>query len=171
MENFKYPFKFYEENYKKWLLDINFKNEIQTAMSGTEHTVSKNKIVHRKLISNPLPFQETIAAPTKRINTRQNKAGLPSCSKTMDTENCGGNPCIYARRRTPQPINHERSEEWLKRKDQPRNNKWQITSSNRNAEREVDLNLSIVSEEEFNCYKTEKANRSTPTLTMNYNWS
>ena len=39
---------------------------------GTEQTVttSKNKMVHTKLIFNPLPFHQTVAAPLKRINTR-----------------------------------------------------------------------------------------------------
>ena len=72
MDKFKYPFKFNEMNYNKLSLDSKFKNKIQTAMSGTEDavTTNKNKIVHRKLISNPLPFQQTVAAPTKQINSR-----------------------------------------------------------------------------------------------------
>ena len=60
---------------------------------------------------------------------------------------------IYARKEMPQPINHERSEDWLKTKDQPRNNKGQFRSPSKNAEKEgVGLNLSIVSDEEFDCY-------------------
>ena len=96
---------------------------MQTAMSRTEHTVitNKNKLVHRKLFSNPIPFQQTVAAPTKRINTRQNYD-----QSSLDMENSGGNPCIYARKATPQPINHERSKD-LSKKDQPRNNKGQFT--------------------------------------------
>ena len=104
------------------------------------------------MISNPLPFRQTVAAPTKRLNTRHNYS-QPTCSKTLDLErNSGGNPITYARKGTPQPINHERSEDWLKRKDQPRNIKGKFTSPNKIAETEVDLNLSIVSDEEFDCY-------------------
>ena len=56
-------------------------------------------------------------------------------------------------KRDPQPINHERSEDWLKKKEQPRNNKGQFTSPSENTgEKETDLNLSIVSDEEFDCY-------------------
>ena len=127
MNKFEYPFKRYEKNHKKGSFDSKFKNNIQTAISGTDHTVTtnKNKIQHRKLISNPLPFQQTITAPTKRITTRQNDQS--SCSKTLDTTRYGGNPCIYTRKEFPRQINHERSEDWLKRK-QPRNNKGQFTS-------------------------------------------
>ena len=80
LNKFEYPFKFYEKNYKKGSLDSKFKNKMQTAISGTDHTVTtnKNEIIHRKLISNPLPFQQTINAPAKRITTRQNEQ--PSCS-------------------------------------------------------------------------------------------
>ena len=67
-------------------------------------------------------------------------------------ENSGDSPCIHARKGTPQLINHERSEDWLKRKDQPRNNKGQLTSPRKNVQKGVDLNLSIVSDEDFDCY-------------------
>ena len=102
-EKFKYLFKFYEKNYNKRLLVSQFKNEIQTAISGLEYTITRNKntIVHRKLVSNPLPFQQTIAAPTKRINTHKNHADQPSCSKTLDTENCGGIPYKRQERNAP----------------------------------------------------------------------
>ena len=65
------------------------------------------------------------------------------------------NPCIYTRIETPQPINHEneKSENWLNKKGQPRNNKGQFTSPSKSTgERETDLNISIVSDEEFGCY-------------------
>ena len=145
MNKFEYPFKFYEKNYKKRSLDSKFKNKMQTAISGTDHTVTtnKNEVIHRKLISNPLPFQQTINAPAKRITTRQNEQ--PFCSKTLDTTTAGGNPCIYTRKETPRPINHERGDDWLKRKEQPRNNKGQFTSPNKNSgEKDMDLNLSSV---------------------------
>ena len=64
---FNYPFKLYEKNYKKNSLDSKFKNKIQTAVSGTKHTITtdKNKVMHRKLISNSLFFQLTATASTK----------------------------------------------------------------------------------------------------------
>ena len=72
-------------------MESKIKNKIQTAVSGTKHTVTtdKNKTVHRKLISNPLPFQQTATTLTKRINTRQNAIDQPTCSRTLD--NNGGN--------------------------------------------------------------------------------
>ena len=94
---------------------------------------------------------QTITVPTKRIRTRQNDQ--PTCSKTLDTTIAIGNPCIYRRKETPQPIIHERNEDWRKKKEQPRNNKGQLTSPSKNTgEKETDLNLSIVSDEEFDCY-------------------
>ena len=74
MNKFEYLLKLYEKEFKKRSSKSKFKNRTQTAVSGTEHTVttSKNKIIHRKLDSNPLFFQQTITAPTKRISTRQN---------------------------------------------------------------------------------------------------
>ena len=48
MNKFRYVFKFYEQNYKKGLLDSKFLNTNLTAVSGTEHTVitDKNKTGH-----------------------------------------------------------------------------------------------------------------------------
>ena len=46
--------------------------------------------------------------------------------------NNGGTACIYSRKETPKPINHERSENGLKRRDQLRNNKGQLTSPIKN---------------------------------------
>ena len=95
MNKFEYPFKFYEKNYKKGSLESKFINQI----------------VHRKLISNPLPFQQPNTAPKKRISTRNNETDQPTCSKTLDATNKGGAPCIYSRNETPKPINYERSED------------------------------------------------------------
>ena len=122
---FNYLFKFIEKNYKKKSLDSRFKNLIQTTVSGTEHSVTtaKNKILHRKLISYPLSFQQTITAPTKRTYTRQNNADQPTCSKTLDSANNGATLSIFSRKEAPKLINHERSEDWLKKIDQPQNNK------------------------------------------------
>ena len=96
---FNYPFKIYEKNYKKNSLDSKFKNIIQTPVSGTKHTVTtdKKRVIHRKLIPNPLPFQQTTTAPTKRINTRQNTADQPTCCKTLDKPETNDTPCIYSR--------------------------------------------------------------------------
>ena len=99
-----------------------------------------------------MPFQQTITAPKKRISTRENDQ--PTRSKNLDTTIASGNPCIYRPKETPQLINHERSEYWLKKTEQPRNNKGQFTSPSKNTEEmETDLNLSIVSDEEFDCCK------------------
>ena len=150
MNKIEYSFKFYEKSYRKESLENKFKTKIQTVVSGTEHTITtdKNKIIHRKLISNPLPFQQTTT--TKWISTRNNNTDQPTCSKTLDATNNNGAPCIYSRKETPKPTNYERSEDWLKRKDQPRNNKGQFTSPNKNTGN--DLNLSIISDDEFECY-------------------
>ena len=45
-------------------MESKFKNKIQTAVSGTKHTVNtdKNKTIHTKLTSNPLLFQQTTPA-------------------------------------------------------------------------------------------------------------
>ena len=98
---------------KKGSLESKFKNKIQTAVSGTKHTVTtdKIKIVHRKLISNPLPFQQSATAPTKRISTRSNNTDQPTCSKTIEAMNNGGAPCIYSQKETPKPINYEKNED------------------------------------------------------------
>ena len=152
---FNYSFNFYEKNYKKNSLDSRFKNKIQIAVSGTKHTVTtvKNKIKQRKLISNPLPFQQTTTAPTKQINTRQNTADQSTCSKTLDKLETNGIPCIYSRTEAPKPSNQERSEDWIKRKDQPRNNRGQFTPPTKNNDNETDMNLTIISDDDdFECY-------------------
>ena len=67
--------------------------------------------------------------------------------------NNGGSPCIYSRKETPKPINLERSEALLKKKDQPRSNQGLFTSPNNNADKDTYLNLSIISDDEVECYK------------------
>ena len=47
-------------------------------------------------------------------------------------------------------MNFERSEDCLKRRDQPRNNKGQFTSPSKNTGN--DLNWSIISDDDFECY-------------------
>ena len=111
-----------------------------------------------KLVSNPLPFQQTTTAPTKRINTRQNTTDQPTCSKTLDKPETSGTPCIYSRKEAPKPSNQERSEDWIKRKDQPRNNRGQFTSPTKNNVKETDMNLSIISDDDdFECYNKAEA--------------
>ena len=68
---FENPFKFCKKNHEKGSMESKIKNKIQTAVSGTKHTVTtdRNKTIHRKLLSKPLPFQQTATTPTKRINT------------------------------------------------------------------------------------------------------
>ena len=60
--------------------------------------------------------------------------------------------CIHRRKEPPKPNNHGNSEDWLRRKEQPRNEKGQFTSPHKNTGNQTDLNLSIVSDDEFNCY-------------------
>ena len=130
-----------------------FSNKLQTAISGTKHTVTtdKNKVKHRKLISNPLPFQNN-TTPTKRINIRQTTTEQPSCSKSTEPQTT----CVYRRKLPPKPNNHENSEDWIRRKDQPRNEKGQFTSPQKNTGNMTDLDLSIVSDDEFNCYNNSE---------------
>ena len=100
-KNTNYPFTFFEKAHTKSSLGSKFSNELHIAISGTKHTVTtaKNKTIHRKLISNPIPFQAT-TTPTKRINTRLTTTNeKPSCSKTAETT------CIYRRKETPRPEN------------------------------------------------------------------
>ena len=98
-----------------------------------------------------MAFQAT-ATPTKRINTRLTTAAdKPSCSKTAETT------CMYRRKETPKPENTESSADWLKRKDQPRNQKGQFTSPEKSAGKPMDLDLSMVSDDDdFQCYNTSE---------------
>ena len=148
----KYPFSFYEKNYKTNSLGSKFNNKRQTAISGTKHTVTtEKKVIHRKLISNLLPFQNN-TTPTKRVTTRQTTAEQPSCSKSTEPQTT----CVYRRKEPPKPNNHENSEDWIRRKDQPRYEKGQFTSPQKNTGNKTDLDLSIVSDDEFNCYNNSE---------------
>ena len=111
-KNTNYPFTFFEKTHTKCSLESKFKNKPLIAVSVTKHTVTtdKNKILHRKLISNLIPFQATTTA-TKRINTKlTTTAEKPTCSKTME------NTCLYRRKEAPKPENTKISADWLKRK-------------------------------------------------------
>ena len=60
-----YPFQF-EKNHNKKSLEGRFQTKLQTAVNGTEHTVTTDtgKLIHRKFISDPIVFQkEKKAAP------------------------------------------------------------------------------------------------------------
>ena len=124
-KNHNYPFTFYEKAHTKSFLGSKFENKPQIAIFGTKHaiTTDKNKTIHRNIISNPIPFQNT-ATPTKRISTRQSNE-QPSCSKTNED---GTTACNYRRKEPPRLENTENSSDWLKRKEQPRNQKGQFTS-------------------------------------------
>ena len=103
-------------------------------------------------MSNPLPFQQTTTAPTKQINTRRNTTDQPTCSKTLDKPETSSTPSIYSRKEAPKPSNQERSEDWIKRKDQPRNNRGPFTSPIKNNDKETDMNLSIILDaDDFEC--------------------
>ena len=152
-KNHNYPFTFYEKAHTKSSLGSKFENKPQTAISGTKHTITtdKNKTIHQKLISNPIPIQNT-ATPTKRIKTRQSTE-QPSCSKTTED---GTTTCSYRRKEPPRPENTESSSDWLKRKEQPRNQKGQFTSPEKSTGKPMELDLSIVSDDEFQCYNTSE---------------
>ena len=55
----EYPFNFVEKNHNRKSLEGRFQKKIQTAVSGTEHTVTteSGKLIHRKQISGPIVFQ------------------------------------------------------------------------------------------------------------------
>ena len=55
----EYPFKFVEKNHNKKSFDGRFQKKIQTAVSGTDHTVTieSGKLIHRKHILGPIVFQ------------------------------------------------------------------------------------------------------------------
>ena len=143
-----YPFSFYEKTYKKNSLGSKFSNKIQTAISGTKHTVTtdKNKVIHRKLKSNPLPFQSN-TTPKKRMNTRQTTAEQPSCSKSTEPQAT----CSYRRKEPPKPDTHESSEDWIRRKKTSPGTR-EGNSPHHKRIPETDLHLSIISDEEFICY-------------------
>ena len=151
------------EKHKKNSLGRKFNNKIQTAISGTKHTVTtQKKVIHRKLISNPLPFQNATTL-TKQISTRQVTMEQPSCSKTTDSSTT----CMYRRKEPTKPNNHESSEDWLRRKEQPRNEKGQFTSTQKNTDNKTDKNLGIVPDDDFNCYNNSDGKPIQLTSTTN----
>ena len=134
------------------------KNTNRRVGNETHRNHKKNEKIHRKPISNSLPFQQATTTPAKKLNTRQSAADQPTCSKTLDFINNGGASCIYSSKEAPKAIaNYERSEDWLKTKGQPRNKRGQFTSPNKNAIY-AELNLSIISDDDdFECYNMSEA--------------
>ena len=55
-----YLFRFFEKNHNKKSLEGRFQKHQQTAVKGTEHTVTTDigKTMHRKFISDPIIFQK-----------------------------------------------------------------------------------------------------------------
>ena len=55
----QFPFQFFEKNHNKKSMESRFQNKIQTAIKGTENTVTTDtgKLIHRKFISEPITFQ------------------------------------------------------------------------------------------------------------------
>ena len=74
----EYPFKFVEKNCKRKSLEGKFQKKIQTAVNGTEHTVTteSGKIIHRKHISGPIVFQ-----------TEQKKERAPQIGEKITPKN------------------------------------------------------------------------------------
>ena len=62
----KYPFQFFEQKKQKGKFENPYSEILQTAVTGTKHTVTTldNKIIHRKLISKPINTFEQ--EPTNR---------------------------------------------------------------------------------------------------------
>ena len=57
----KFPFQFFERKNTKTKFESPYSDQLQTAVKGTNHTVSTadNRIIHRKLISKPTtPFEQ-----------------------------------------------------------------------------------------------------------------
>ena len=56
----EYPFNFFETNHNRKSLEGRFEKKLQTAISGTEHTVTTvtGKVLHRKLISDPIVLKK-----------------------------------------------------------------------------------------------------------------
>ena len=117
-DKFQYHFKFYETDSKKGSMESKFKNKIQTAVSGTKHTVTTDKKNDTQKIN--LLFSANYYNTGKKDKPRQNAADQPTCSKTLGIVNNGGRAtCIYSRKEAPKAIaNYERSQDWLKKKDQ-----------------------------------------------------
>ena len=57
----EYPFQFFERKNTKSKFESPYSDQLQTAVKGTNHTVTtaENKIIHRKLINQPItPFEQ-----------------------------------------------------------------------------------------------------------------
>ena len=82
-----YPFKFLERNPNAKSFDSKYKENVQTAINGTDHTITTqdNRIIHRKLISNPL--KNCLQDNSKRGKGPRNKDGKFRKQNTESTEN------------------------------------------------------------------------------------
>ena len=70
----RYPFKFVEKNYNRKPLERKFQNKIQTAVSGTEHTVTteSGKLVRRKHNLGTIVFHTEKKKRAGTANRKQN---------------------------------------------------------------------------------------------------
>ena len=80
----KYRFQFFERNNTKSKFESPYSDQLQTAVKGTNHTVTtaENKIIHRKLISKPItPFEQETSnrrtgprGPDRRFARKEDKS-------------------------------------------------------------------------------------------------
>ena len=99
-KNTNYPFTFFEKAHKRPSLGSKFVTKLRIGVSGTKHTVTtnKNKVLHRQLFFNSLPFESTVT-PIERINTRTvTIADKQSCSKSNEPT-----MCRYQKKEYPRP--------------------------------------------------------------------
>ena len=89
-----FPYEFLEKKQNKNKFESEYQSEPQTAVAGTKHTITTdtNKILHRKLVSKPLPnsFQNPLSRRGKNrrgIDWRFIQMSLPSLeTEDMDEE-------------------------------------------------------------------------------------
>ena len=79
---FEYPFRFYEKKKKlqKRSMESKFKNKIQTAVSGTKHTVTtdKNKTIRKQINFQPVAFSANY------YNIDKKDKHPPKCCRSAD---------------------------------------------------------------------------------------
>ena len=103
-----------KKNHNKKSLEGRFQKKLQTAVSGTEHTVTTDtgKIIHRKFISEPIIFQrDKKAAP---------KIGDTITPKKKQTLPEGGRWKIHPVERNPQGCIKRKAENCAKSADRIR---------------------------------------------------
>ena len=111
------------KKHKKCSLGSKFDNKPQIAVSGTKSGSHRQKQLYTQQINfKPITLPEC-SYPTKRINTTTATTAIkPSCSKTGELTTCK-----YWRKEPPRPLKTESSADWLKRKEQPRKEKNNLT--------------------------------------------